>query len=133
MKISYSDLQIVTMEKLKYYQKQGRIASNEKNETALLSLQSNKMSTVKHITARKSEINKSDKKGSNTKSRRLMDTQAEAHKRAMHLLERAFSIKLEQDEELQKCNRFILETKCRAVRDAQVKNLIFLHILNKRI
>ncbi|XP_033214217.1 cilia- and flagella-associated protein 45-like [Belonocnema kinseyi] len=120
MKISYSDLQIVTMKKLKYYQEQGKTASNDKNEIALLSLQFNNMSAVKHITERKSEIIKPDTKGSYTKIRRLTDTQAEAHKRAMHFLERAFNIKLEQEEEIQKCNRLILETKCQAVRHAQI-------------
>ena len=123
-------MQFVTANKYKYYQMQGRIVTNEENKAPLESLERKKTIPVKDRIMQKLEINKSDKKGINTKNQRLSDTEKEARKRAMHLLERAFSMKLEQEEEIQKCNRFILETKCRAVRDAQVKNLIFLRILS---
>lgn len=43
----------------------------------------------------------------------------------MHILERAYNMRLEQEEEIQKCNRLILETKCRAIRDAQVNHRLY--------
>jgi hypothetical protein len=49
------------------------------------------------------------------------DIEEETRQRTMHLLQRARDIELESEEQIKKCNRLILETKCRAVRDAQVR------------
>ncbi|XP_012273259.1 cilia- and flagella-associated protein 45 [Orussus abietinus] len=80
---------------------------------------------IKESAQRKDAIRRMDmKRGS--KGERLNEAEAEARKRTMHLLERAFNLQLEQEEEIKKCNKLILETKCRAIRDAQIaeRNLI---------
>lgn len=57
------------------------------------------------------------------KQGRSSEIEEEMRQRTMHLLERAHNLKLEQEEEIKKCNKLILETKCRAIRDAQVNAL----------
>lgn len=71
--------------------------------------------------ARKEAIHMMDlKRNSYKKEGRMSDIEEEARQRTMHLLERANKLKLEQEDEIKKCNKIILETKCRAIRDAQV-------------
>ena len=70
--------------------------------------------------ARKEAIRRMDLHKSRERQGRLNEIEEEARQRTMHLLERARNLKLEQEEEIKKCNKLILETKCRAIRDAQV-------------
>lgn len=73
---------------------------------------------------RKEAIRRMDLTKIREEDKMLNEVEEEARKRTMHLLERAYNLKLEQEEEIQKYNRLILETKCRAIRDMQVLNLI---------
>nr|CAD7431450.1 unnamed protein product [Timema monikensis] len=54
----------------------------------------------------------------------------EAKRQALHLLQRAFEMRQEQEDEVKKANRLILGTKCHAIRDAQIaeKKLIILNL-----
>ncbi|XP_008552554.1 cilia- and flagella-associated protein 45-like [Microplitis demolitor] len=70
--------------------------------------------------ARKQKIRKMDLEKLKKKTNKLDEFEAETKMRTMHLLERANNLKLEQEEEMQLCNKLILETKCRAIRDLQV-------------
>lgn len=69
---------------------------------------------------RKETIRRMDMKKDRKKDPKTQEIEEEAKRRTMHILERAHNMRLEQEEEIQKCNRLILETKCRAIRDAQV-------------
>lgn len=68
------------------------------------------------------------KRDMHKKEGRMNEIEEEARQRTMHLLERANKLKLEQEDEIKKCNKIILETKCRAIRDAQVILFILLFI-----
>lgn len=83
--------------------------------------------------ARKQKIRKMDLEKLKKKTNKLDEFEAETKMRTMHLLERANNLKLEQEEEMQLCNKLILETKCRAIRDLQViyNNNISLFTINK--
>ena len=70
--------------------------------------------------ARKEIIRRMDLKRTKDKQGRLNDIEEETRRRTKHLLERANKLKLEQEDEIKLCNKIILETKCRAIRDAQV-------------
>ncbi|KAH0561468.1 cilia- and flagella-associated protein 45 [Cotesia glomerata] len=70
--------------------------------------------------ARKEKIRQMDTEKLKKKTNKLDEFEAEAKARTMHLLERANNLKLEQEEEMQLCNKLILETKCRAIRDLQI-------------
>ncbi|KZC14208.1 PREDICTED: cilia- and flagella-associated protein 45-like [Dufourea novaeangliae] len=85
---------------------------------------------IKESMERKKEFRKLDKSRPREKSADLVEIEEEARKRTNHVLERAHNMKLEQEEEIQRCNRIILETKCRAIRDAQLaeKRLIELEL-----
>lgn len=54
------------------------------------------------------------------------ETLAENEKKKTHLLERAEMLQLEQEEEIKQCNKIILATKCRIIRDDQVKINMFI-------
>lgn len=69
---------------------------------------------------RKEAIRRMDLTKIREQDKMLNEVEEEARKKTMHLLERAYNLKLEQEEEIQKYNRLILETKCRAIRDMQV-------------
>ncbi|XP_063237112.1 cilia- and flagella-associated protein 45-like [Bacillus rossius redtenbacheri] len=51
---------------------------------------------------------------------KLAEVDLEAKKRAEHLLQRAFELRQEQEDEVKDANRVILGTKCHAIRDAQI-------------
>ena len=72
---------------------------------------------------RKDKIRRIDLHKIKDKKSRLNEIDEEARQRTLHLLERANNMKLEQEEEIKKCNKIIFETKCRAIRDAQVYKL----------
>lgn len=97
------------------------LMTKEEREASLMEEEKVKDRLVAESMARKEAIRKMDMKKTRERAPRVDDVEAEARRRTMHLLERAYNLKLEQEEEIQKCNRLILETKCRAIRDAQVK------------
>ncbi|XP_043273968.1 cilia- and flagella-associated protein 45-like isoform X2 [Venturia canescens] len=96
------------------------LVTKEEREAAQMAIEKEKDRLVAESMARKEAIRKIDMQRTKEKASRLDDVEAEARRRTMHLLERAYNLKLEQEEEIQKCNRLILETKCRAIRDAQI-------------
>ncbi|KOC58900.1 Coiled-coil domain-containing protein 19, mitochondrial [Habropoda laboriosa] len=75
---------------------------------------------VKESMERKEEFRRIDQERPRETCAQLIEIEEEARKRTKYVLERAENMKLEQEEEIQKCNRIILETKCRAIRDAQI-------------
>lgn len=113
---------IISRKEYDYYRDKGRVITKEERKVIIDSIEENKDKLIRESMARKEEMRRMDmRKGS--KSNKVNEIEAEARKRTMHLLERAFNLKLEEEEEIQKCNRLILETKCRAIRDAQVNEL----------
>ncbi|XP_029175757.1 cilia- and flagella-associated protein 45-like isoform X1 [Nylanderia fulva] len=75
---------------------------------------------TKESIERKEKIRRMDLRKGREKDPRTREIEEEARRRTMHVLERAYNMRMEQEEEIQRCNRLILETKCRAIRDAQI-------------
>lgn len=98
--------------------------TKEEQEAALKAQEEERQKLMEESMRRKEEFRRIDMYRPQEKHAGLLEIEEEARKRANHILERAENMKLEQEEELQKCNRIILETKCRAIRDAQVNNKI---------
>ncbi|XP_015115031.1 cilia- and flagella-associated protein 45 [Diachasma alloeum] len=96
------------------------LQTKEEKEAALLEVENERARLLAESMARKEEIRRLDLAKGRDKPLKLDDLEAEARRKTMHLLERAYDLKLEQEEEIQMCNRLILETKCRAIRDLQV-------------
>ncbi|XP_040188309.1 cilia- and flagella-associated protein 45 [Rana temporaria] len=53
------------------------------------------------------------------KNEKLSDLEEEAQQRAQYLLQRANTMRMEQEDEIKKLNEMILNAKCHAIRDAQ--------------
>lgn len=96
--------------------------SREEKEACLIEAEREKERLLAESFARKEEIRQMDmrKLRDRDKITKVNELETEARARTMHLLERANNLKLEREEEIQLCNRLILETKCRAIRDVQV-------------
>ncbi|XP_015597437.1 cilia- and flagella-associated protein 45 [Cephus cinctus] len=110
---------IMSKKEFEYFEKQGYNVPKEELDKAIAAAEKEKERLTKESMARKEAMRKMDMKRG-PKGAKLDEIEAEARKRTIHLLERAYNLKIEQEEEIQKCNRLILETKCRAIRDAQI-------------
>ncbi|XP_012536175.2 cilia- and flagella-associated protein 45 isoform X2 [Monomorium pharaonis] len=97
-----------------------RMVTKEERQTAAETAEKERERLLKESLARKEAIRMMDMKKGREKDPRTREIEEEARRRTMHVLERAYNMRLEQEQEIQKCNRLILETKCRAIRDAQI-------------
>lgn len=121
----------LTQKEYDEYQKYNRL-TKEEQEAALKAEKEEKERLIKESMERKEEFRKLDQERPREKCPQLIEIEEEARRRAKYVLERAENMRLEQEEEIQKCNRIILETKCRAIRDAQVKFIILFKELIKK-
>lgn len=97
--------------------------TKEERLTIAEAAEKEKKKLTKESIERKEMIRRMDMKKSREKDSITREIEEEVRKRTLHVLERVHNMRMEQEEEIQKCNRLILETKCRAIRDAQVKLL----------
>lgn len=101
------------------------ITKEEKRATAEAAVKERERLTKESI-ERKETFRRMDMKKGRKKDPKTQEIEEEAKKRTMHILERAHNMRLEREEEIQKCNRLILETKCRAIQDAQVNQSLLI-------
>lgn len=99
-----------------------RVITKEARLAAAEVVEKEKERLTKESIERKETIRRMDMKQDREKDPRTREIEEEARRRTMHVLERAYNMRMEQEEEIQKCNRLILESKCRAIRDAQVNS-----------
>ncbi|XP_018051641.1 PREDICTED: cilia- and flagella-associated protein 45 [Atta colombica] len=111
---------IMTRKEYEDLKERSRMITKEERQTAVETAEKEKERLTKESLARKEAIRVMDMKKDREKDPRTREIEEEAKKRTMHILERAYNMRLEQEQEIQKCNRLILETKCRAIRDAQI-------------
>ncbi|KYQ57321.1 Coiled-coil domain-containing protein 19, mitochondrial [Trachymyrmex zeteki] len=111
---------IMTKKEYEDLKERSRMITKEERQTAAETVEKERERLMKESLARKEAIRIMDMKKGREKDPRTREIEEEARRRTMHILERAHNMRLEQEEEIQKCNRLILETKCRAIRDAQI-------------
>ncbi|XP_011159133.3 cilia- and flagella-associated protein 45 [Solenopsis invicta] len=111
---------IMTKKDYEDLKERSRVITKEERQTAAETAEKARERLIKESLARKEAIRMMDMKKDREKDPRTREIEEEARRRTMHVLERAYNMRLEQEEEIQKCNRLILETKCRAIRDAQI-------------
>lgn len=111
---------IMTRKEFEALKDRSRMITNEERQMAAEAAEKERERLMKESAARKETMRMMDMKKSREKDPKTREIEEEARKRTMHILERAHNMRLEQEQEIQKCNRIILETKCRAIRDAQV-------------
>jgi len=113
---------IITRQEYEYLKERSRVSTKEERQAAMEAAEKEKERLTKESMERKEAIRRMDMKKSREKDPRTREIEEEARKRTMHILERAHNMRLDQEEEIQKCNRLILGAKCRAIRDAQVND-----------
>ncbi|XP_046814578.1 cilia- and flagella-associated protein 45-like isoform X1 [Vespa crabro] len=111
---------IITRKEYEEFKKRGHYVTKEEKQATIAMTEEERYRLTKDSMIRKEAIRRMDLTKIREKDKMLNEVEEEAKKRTMHLLERAYNLKLEQEEEIQKYNRFILETKCRAIRDMQI-------------
>ncbi|XP_032683991.1 cilia- and flagella-associated protein 45 [Odontomachus brunneus] len=124
---------IMTKEEYELLKERNRVVTKEERQAAAEAAEKEKERLIKESMERSEAMRQMDLKKSCDKDPKTREIEEEARQRTMHILDRAQNMRLEQEEEIQKCNRFILETKCRAIRDAQIaeKKLIEREILEE--
>lgn len=116
---------IMTRKEYEDLKERSRVITKEERQTTAETAEKERERLMKESLARKEAIRMMDMKKSREKDPRTREIEEEARRRTMHILERAYNMRLEQEQEIQKCNRLILETKCRAIRDAQVNSRFY--------
>lgn len=111
---------IITKKDYEYWKERSRVITKEERQMAMRTDGEEKERLTKESVERKEAIRRMDIRKRREKDPRTREIEEEARRKMMHILERAHNMRLEQEEEIQKCNRLILATKCRAIRDAQV-------------
>lgn len=111
---------VLTKEEYEMFRTCSDSMTKEEREVDLKTMAEERERLIKESMERKEEFRKLDMERPREKTAELAEIEEEARKRTKYVLERAQNMRLEQEEEIQKCNRIILETKCRAIRDAQV-------------
>ncbi|XP_069797302.1 cilia- and flagella-associated protein 45-like isoform X2 [Narcine bancroftii] len=95
-----------------------RVISEEEKEAIRKASDAEKMHAVELAADRKSFIRA--KELQRQKNEKLSDMEEEARDRALYLLEKANTMRLEQEDEIKKINETIVGARCHAIRDAQI-------------
>lgn len=111
---------IMTKKEYEHFKERSRVMTSEDRRAAAEAAEKERERLTKESMERKEAVRRMDMKKGREKDPRTREIEEEARRRTMHILERARNMRLEQEEEIQRCNRLILESKCRAIRDAQV-------------
>jgi len=103
-----------------YLKERGHVVTKEDRQKATETAQKERERLMKESMERKEAIRRMDIRRKRDKDPKIMEIEEAARRKMMYILERAHNMRLEQEEEIQKCNQLIMATKCRAIRDAQV-------------
>ncbi|XP_017275540.1 cilia- and flagella-associated protein 45 isoform X2 [Kryptolebias marmoratus] len=96
-----------------------RSLSKEDREASKQAYWKKKEEKMKAAEARKREIQEADL--SRVQNQALTDLELEAHSRSQRLVERANTLRMEQEDEIKTLNQLILGAQCQATRDAQIQ------------
>uniref|UniRef100_A0A8B9K4Y5 Cilia- and flagella-associated protein 45 n=1 Tax=Astyanax mexicanus TaxID=7994 RepID=A0A8B9K4Y5_ASTMX len=97
---------------------ESRVPTKEEQEAALECLRRSREEAMIAADERKTLMRQADL--SRQKNQGLTDLEAEACERAQYLLQRANTLRMEQEDEVKKLNEWILGAQCHAVQDAQI-------------
>ncbi|XP_056402432.1 cilia- and flagella-associated protein 45 [Hyla sarda] len=115
---------IMTYQDFRRIKEKARVLTKEEREKAMQTLKEEKEAAIEAASERKNFMKQ--KEMLRQKNEKLSDLEEEAQQRAQYLLQRANTMRMEQEDEIKKMNEMILHAKCHAIRDAQIleKNLI---------
>ncbi|XP_053560772.1 cilia- and flagella-associated protein 45 [Bombina bombina] len=95
-----------------------RVRTKEEREVAMQAVREEKEAVIEAVNERKNFMKY--KEMHRKKNEKLSDLEEEAQKRAQYLLEKANTLRMEQEDEIKTLNEMILHAKCHAIRDAQI-------------
>lgn len=110
----------MTKKEYESLKERNRVITKEERQAAAEAAEKEKERLMRESMERTEAMRQMNLEKCRDKDPKTKEIEEEARKRRMHILDRAENMRLEQEENIQKCNRLILETKCRAIRDAQV-------------
>ncbi|KAM4013241.1 cilia- and flagella-associated protein 45 isoform 2-T2 [Anomaloglossus baeobatrachus] len=115
---------IMTSQDFRRIKDRARVLTKAERETAIQVMKDEKEAAIDAANDRKNFMKK--KEMFRKKNEKLSDLEEEAQQRAQYLLQRANTMRMEQEDEIKKLNEMILNAKCHAIRDAQIleKSLI---------
>ncbi|XP_070762163.1 cilia- and flagella-associated protein 45 [Enoplosus armatus] len=96
-----------------------RVLSKEEREALREAYQRKKEEEIKAVEERKRRIYEADL--SRKENQALTELEIEARDRDRRLVERANALRLEEEDEIKKLNKLILDVQCQATRDAQIQ------------
>ncbi|XP_073465720.1 cilia- and flagella-associated protein 45 isoform X1 [Aquarana catesbeiana] len=94
-----------------------RVLTKAEREMAVQAYKEEKEAAIEAVNERKNYMKQ--KEMLRRKNEKLSDLEEEAQQRAQYLLQRANTMRMEQEDEIKKLNEMILNAKCHAIRDAQ--------------
>uniref|UniRef100_A0A671NQE8 Cilia- and flagella-associated protein 45 n=1 Tax=Sinocyclocheilus anshuiensis TaxID=1608454 RepID=A0A671NQE8_9TELE len=98
---------------------ESHVPSEEEKATVLEAQRQAREEAMDAAEQRKAQIRQADL--SRQKNQNLSELEAEARDRAQYLLERANTLRMEQEDEVKKLNELIQEVQCHVVRDVQIQ------------
>ncbi|KAG8560231.1 hypothetical protein GDO81_014851 [Engystomops pustulosus] len=109
---------IMTYQDFRRIKERARVLTKEERERAVQAVKEEKEGAIDAANERKNYMKQ--KEMLRRKNEKLSDLEEEAQQRAQYLLQRANTMRMEQEDEIKKLNEMILSTKCHAIRDAQI-------------
>lgn len=110
----------ITQTELKRLQDEAVVLTEKERLKLIEDAKKEKARLEEESTARKKLLQQFAQKGGAGMPPRLSALEREARDKANYLLKRAWELKKEEDDEVKKANSLILQTKCQAIRDAQI-------------
>uniref|UniRef100_A0A8C5LNR0 Cilia- and flagella-associated protein 45 n=1 Tax=Leptobrachium leishanense TaxID=445787 RepID=A0A8C5LNR0_9ANUR len=95
-----------------------QVRTKEEREMEMQTLKQEKEAAIEAVNERKNFMKQREML--RKKNAKLSDLEEEAQERAQYLLQKANTMRLEQEDEVKKLNEVILNAKCHAIRDAQL-------------
>ncbi|CAI9535191.1 unnamed protein product, partial [Staurois parvus] len=95
-----------------------QVLTKAEREVAVQAFKEQKEAAIEAVNERKNYMKQ--KEMLRRKNEKLSDLEEEAQQRAQYLLQRANTMRMEQEDEIKKLNEMILNAKCHAIRDAQM-------------
>ena len=100
-------------------QQRAQVLTDRQNKEGEALLKTEKLQRLEASTVRKKEMQELEKQ--RRKNEKPSDLEQEAHEQSSDLLAKARSQMEEQDDEIKKLQEAILNAKCHAIRDAQIR------------
>nr|XP_014339681.1 PREDICTED: cilia- and flagella-associated protein 45-like [Latimeria chalumnae] len=109
---------IITPQEYNRIRSAARFLTKEEREVAMQKMKEEKAEILDAVCNRKNHMKQQEVH--RKKNEKLNEMEEEAKVNAQYLLEKAYAMRMEQEDEIKHVNELILNTKCHVIRDAQI-------------